>query len=251
MVKFWLLFFAFFVGKTYSMDVVSLSQDFLYQVRTEEDFSENLKILAVLEQDNLLQNLNSASKKKAFWLNIYNAFIQIKAKEFPILIQEKRNDFFSTKFITIAQKDLSFDDIEHGILRRSKMKISMGYINKIDWFVDDFEKQFRLEEVDFRIHFALNCGAASCPPIAFYSAENINKELDMATANYLESDVDYYKAENKVVVSKLFQWFIADFGGKSGIIQILKKYGIIPKNENPKISYKPYDWTLSLENYID
>lgn len=251
MVKIWLLFFAFFVGKTYSMDVVNLSQDFLYQVRTEEDFSENLKILAALEQDNLLQNLNSASKKKAFWLNIYNAFIQIKAKEFPILIQEKRNEFFSTEFITIAKKKLSFDDIEHGILRRSKMKISLGYINKIDWFVDDFEKQFRLEEVDFRIHFALNCGAASCPPIAFYSAKNIDKELDMATANYLESDVDYYKAENKVVVSKLFQWFIADFGGKSGIIQILKRYGIIPKNENPKISYKPYDWTLSLKNYID
>ena len=131
------------------------------------------------------------------------------------------------------------------------MKISMGHINKIDWFVNDFEKQFRLEEVDFRIHFALNCGAASCPPIAFYSAENIDKELDMATASYLESDVEYYKAENKVVVSKLFQWFIADFGGKSGIIQILKKYGVIPASENPKISYKPYDWTLSLENYID
>lgn len=251
MVKYWGIFLICLSQTVFSMDAVELSQDFLYQIRIEENFSENLKKLANLEQKSLLENLNSASKKKAFWLNIYNAFIQIKAKEFPILIQEKRNEFFSTEFITIAQKDLSFDDIEHGILRRSKMKISMGYINKIDWFVSDFEKQFRLEEVDFRIHFALNCGAASCPPIAFYSAENIDKELDMATAGYLESDVEYYKTENKVVVSKLFQWFIADFGGKSGILQILKRYEVIPANENPKISYKPYDWTLSLENYID
>lgn len=234
-----------------SSDAVKLSQDLLYQVRVGEDFSKSLKELANYEQEKLLKNLNTESKRKAFWLNIYNAFIQIKAKIFPEIISQKRNDFFSTDFIIIAQKNLSFDDIEHGILRHSKIKISLGYINKIDFLVNDFEKQFRLKEVDFRIHFALNCGAASCPPIAFYSAENIDKELDMATASYFESDVEYYKAENKVVISKLFQWFIADFGGKSGIIQILKKYGVIPASENPKISYKPYDWTLSLENYID
>jgi hypothetical protein len=250
-VKILLLLLLFTFQYAFAHDAVQLSQDLLYQVRIEEDFAVNLKKIAEYDEDSLLENLNTESKKMAFWLNIYNAFIQIKAKEFPNLISEKRNSFFSKKFITIAHKNLSFDDIEHGILRHSKMKISLGYVDKIGWFVNDFEKKFRMDEVDFRIHFALNCGAASCPPIAFYSAENINNELHVATVSYLETSVEYNKSENNAVVSKLFQWFIADFGGKSGILNILKRYGIIPKNENPKIKYKPYDWTISLENYIE
>ena len=38
-----------------------------------------------------------------------------------------------------------------------------------------------VDVIDFRIHFALNCGAKSCPPIAFYSYDKINDQLDLAT----------------------------------------------------------------------
>jgi hypothetical protein len=36
-----------------------------------------------------------------------------------------------------------------------------------------------LEKAEPRIHFALNCGAKSCPPIKTYSAENVRKQAIM------------------------------------------------------------------------
>ena len=80
---------------------------------------------------------------------------------------------------------MSLDDIEHGILRRSKIKWSEGYFNKL--FPSKFEKENRVNKVDYRIHFALNCGARSCPPIAFYDPEKLDKQLDVATMIYLKS----------------------------------------------------------------
>jgi len=44
-------------------------------------------------------------------------------------------------------------------------------------------------------------------------------------------------------------WFRADFDGKKGMQQILKKHGIIPADADFKIKFKTYDWTLELNNY--
>ena len=44
-------------------------------------------------------------------------------------------------------------------------------------------------------------------------------------------------------------WFRGDFGGKKGMIRILKNYNIISSDINPKINFKKYDWTLKLNNY--
>ncbi len=53
------------------------------------------------------------------WLNIYNAFVQKLLTDNPGKFK-KRNSFFSDQQITLAGRQLSLDDIEHGILRRSK-----------------------------------------------------------------------------------------------------------------------------------
>ena len=41
---------------------------------------------------------------------------------------------------------------------------------------------------DPRIHFALNCGAVSCPPIAVYEGESLDEQLDIATEGFLEGN---------------------------------------------------------------
>lgn len=56
-----------------------ISQDFLYAVRVDDDYGSLLINLENAEEDDLIASLNTENKKKAFWLNIYNAFIQIKA----------------------------------------------------------------------------------------------------------------------------------------------------------------------------
>lgn len=231
------------------IDYEFLSQDFLYAVRVEDDFSEIQTQLAEVTKDELIASLDSENKKKSFWLNIYNAFIQIKAKENPAMIKESRNEFFSEDWIRIAGNELSFDDIEHGMLRHSNWKYGMGYIGA--WFPGNFEKSLRVEEVDYRIHFALNCGAKGCPPIAFYKAEKLDEQLEMAAAGFLQLNATFNEAENIVEVSKILSWFKGDFGGTDGILEKLKHFEVIPKDSKPKIKYLEYDWTVSLSNYIE
>ncbi len=149
-----------------SADLLTLSQDLLYAVRTDnlqeaDSLKQKLKDSA---PDSLLKQLNSDARKNAFWINIYNAFIQDILSNSPEKY-ENRGDFFSKNQIRVASYEMSFDFIEHSILRRSKNKLSLGYFNKL--FPGKLEKLLRVENPDFRIHFALNCGAESCPPIAF------------------------------------------------------------------------------------
>lgn len=239
-----------------SLDKLSypeLSMELVKAVRDGRDTEPITQRLAAVSADELHAQLDTEPKKKAFWLNIYNAYVQILLLEDPELFEDRNSwfgyNFFTTPQITIAGKELSFDDIEHGIMRRSKIKLSMGYLDK--WFVDDFIQRFWWEEVDPRIHFAVNCGAASCPPIAVYDPDRVNEQLDITTKKYLERTTDYYPEEEEVEVNRLMSWFRADFGGKSGAIQMLKDYDIIPENADPSISFKEYDWTLELGNYQD
>jgi len=111
------------------------------------------------------------------------------------------------------------------------------------------EKKLRVAKLDYRIHFALNCGAKSCPPIAFYKPETLNKQLDLATNAYLKSEVEYNENTNIVKLPALMSWFRRDFGGKKKMKTLLKELSIIPEDKNPSINFKNYDWTLYLENY--
>ena len=225
---------------------VKLSQSFLYAVRTGDSNEIYILQLTAIDNAELKKQLATDDDKKAFWLNLYNAFVQKLLTENPEKYKS-RNSFFSNKQLLIAGTKLSLDDIEHGMLRRSKVKWSLGYLNKL--FPSRFEKKFRINKLDYRIHFALNCGAKSCPPIAYYDPEKINMQLELAAKNYLHQETEYDKDAGVVHVPKIMSWFRGDFGGKKGIKNILKKYNIIGDNKEPQIRFKNYDWTLFLNNY--
>jgi len=69
-----------------------------------------------------------------------------------------------------------------------------------------------MRRCDPRIHFALNCGARSCPQIAVYSSTNIEKALNMATSSYCNSEIDVLPTNSEICLSKLFLWYRNDFG---------------------------------------
>jgi hypothetical protein len=71
-----------------------------------------------------------------------------------------------------------------------------------------------LPEVESRIHFALVCGAKSCPPIKCYSEEGVDKELTIATEAFLEDDsnVSVNLKKKKVTISMILKWYSVDFG---------------------------------------
>ncbi len=228
------------------VNLIETSQQLLLAAKTKAPTDSLLTVLNDTDPDELVKQLISEDLKKAFWINIYNAYTQVILAKDPDKYKNRRS-FFGSRQTVIAGKTLSLDDIEHGILRHSKIKWSLGYFNK--WFPGSFEKQNRVDKVDYRIHFSLNCGAKSCPPIAFYKPEQLEKQLDMATKVYLNGECEYNDTTSVVSVPALMGWFRHDFGGKKKMKILLKKLAIIPEGKNPSIHFKKYDWNLYLENY--
>jgi len=221
----------------------SLSEQLLLNVKLKKDTSDIQLQLENLEAEDLKNNLINDQKKKAFWINIYNAYFQI------LRIEKKigKPDIYKKKTFKIAKELMSLDDVEHGVLRKGKFKYSLGFFR--NFFTSDFIKKLEVDELDYRIHFALNCGAKSCPPIAFYNSEKINQQLDMATQAFLESESDF-DDQNKIVrTTALFKWFYADFGRTKGIKRIYKEQ--LDKNiSDYKLKFKEYSWEEDLENFV-
>jgi thiol-disulfide isomerase/thioredoxin len=226
--------------------LVQLSQEFMYAAKTGEQTSGFIIQLAQLSIDDLQATIKTDDEKKAFWINLYNAYTQASLKKNPEQYKS-RGKFFGSKQIEIAGKKFSLDDIEHGILRRSKIKWSLGHLNKL--FPNKTEKKLRVDKLDYRLHFALNCGAKSCPPIAFYKSESISQQLDLATKAYLRGEAEYDEATNTVKLPTLMSWFRRDFGGKKKMIELLRQLSIVPADKQPGIKFKTYDWSLYLQNY--
>jgi hypothetical protein len=223
-----------------------VAQDLLQNIMDKKLYDKEVKILAESTLEDLTSELKTDSQKLAFWINVYNAFIQISLSENP-KEYEDRGAFFKKPRVKIAGELLSFDDMEHDIMRKSRVKISWGYLRK--YFRPKWERKLRIDgDLEWRIHFALNCGAKSCPPVAIYSSENLSNELDFMTTEYLNEQTSFNEETKTAKSVSLFSWFRADFGGLCGARQILFDYKITPEKPK-KLDFKNYDWTLSLGNY--
>lgn len=74
----------------------------------------------------------------------------------------------------IAGQALSLDEIENGLLRGNRKPPMSLWPVFMPW---DRRRSGALntKDVDPRIHFALNCGAKSCPLVRVYSADKLDK----------------------------------------------------------------------------
>lgn len=129
---------------------------------------------------------------------------------------------------------VSLDDIEHGFLRGNRAHPSKG--KNEPYFKSDDERGLLAVEhnaFDPRIHFALNCGAKSCPPIRVFTSSNLKNALRIATKSYLSSEVRVDEINKKIFLPRLLLWYGTDFGDNiEGIIQFVAGYVI----EQAKIS---------------
>merc|ERR1739848_646889 len=71
-----------------------------------------------------------------------------------------------------------------------------------------------VQDLDPRIHFALNCGAKSCPPIRAYSTPNLDSQLSRSAASFLCANeaISINQDDRAIKMSKLFLWYGCDFG---------------------------------------
>ena len=191
--------------------------------------------------------LTTDNEKLAFWVNVYNSYIIHILREHPEYY-EKRAKFFSKKFINIGGKMVSFSKIEHGIIRRSQWTYGLGIIKKP--FPGKWERKLRVDDRNYKVHFALNCGAKACPPVTVYDPINLEKQLEYQTDKYLKAFTTYDETKNKVSTTPLFSWFRGDFGSKKGIKKILAERGLVP-SKKVGLKFIDYDWTLDLDNFME
>ncbi|MFT7587943.1 MAG: hypothetical protein ACI959_000148 [Limisphaerales bacterium] len=237
-----------------------LAAQFLDTIRMGKAVKDLQTALANLDPDKLKTELNTDAKRKAFWINIYNGFGQIylSTDHFITLSRIQALFYFEKKRFKIAGWRLSLNDVEHGILRRSRIWWARGFLKK--WIPSGKERKFRVDILDPRIHFALNCAAKSCPPIRFYEADKIEAQLDLASSAYLQATVHFDAAENRIYLPELFRFFPKDFIGpgfkptyrarKRGFVKFLNRYGkFLDPNNVPRIKYEPWDSSSQLANF--
>lgn len=226
-----------------------LSMQLLNELKGKKPVKSTINQLAALDPQALLKELDTKDKQLAFWVNIYNGMMQHLLTSQPTL-WENRQNLFAGERVTVAGKLLSPEMIEHGIIRGGEAKLGLGFVPK--FFPSKFERSFKIEGGDPRVHFALNCGAIDCPPVEIYDAATVSERLDHRTKVYLKKHTSVDTQEETIVTTPLFSWFKGDFKTYGGIDDFLVHFGIITEAQKSFArESKDYDWTLATNVYAE
>ena len=179
------------------------------------------------------------AEQKAYWINFYNALtVQVVTDHWPVdTIRDIHESILPLPIgpwgdvhAEVAGRELTLDDIEHGILRPI-------------WR-------------DPRIHYGVNCASLGCPNLArsVYTAANTEDLLEAGAREYINHPrgVDFID-EEFIVVSSIFDWFVEDFGdSEQTVIEHLLRYAEPAlaarlRGFTGTIEYE-YDWALNQPN---
>jgi hypothetical protein len=224
------------------------------KIKTLPEYAAYQQLADQLASFNLSQ-LKTREEKLAFWINLYNALvidavIRENVKESVTESQLGVLAFFQNAAYWINNQRFSLDDIEHGVLRANQ---GFPYFPGKQFSSSDPRQEAVIHPMDPRIHFALNCASISCPPIAFYSAGQIDSQLNLASRSFVQQDLKIDPKRNTILISRIFSWYRTDFGGKAGILHFLVDHlddldtiSWINSNRNKvRIQHKEYDWRLN------
>ena len=238
------LFNKFLSGDGSSVDYNGIKQSQLWQ---------RFRLMSVELQRVDIESMTE-EEKLAFFINIYNVLvIHATVEKGAGTTNYTRYKFFSGSSYNIGGEVWSLNDIENGILRSNRSSMATLYMKPFKQ--SDPRIKFILKEPEPRIHFALNCGAKSCPPIKTFSGDDIRSQLDLATAAFLENDDGLMVNEDRteIKLTQLFQWYRVDFGDDDvEVVRWILDHVTEPKkkkaveellNKNQfKVSFIPYDW---------
>ncbi len=171
----------------------------------------------------------------AYWINLYNALtVKVVLDHWPV---KSIRDIgispglftkgpWGRKLITVEGRALSLDDIEHRILRPI-------------WR-------------DPRTHYAVNCASIGCPNLApeAYTAANLERLLTAGAVAYVNHPRGAAVVDGRLVVSSIYKWFRADFGGSEAmVITHLKRHAKAPLRARldrfTSIDAYRYDWSIN------
>jgi hypothetical protein len=194
--------------------------------------------------------LGDRGARLAFWINVYNALVLHAIVALGVRTSVRRVwNFFGRARYTIGGLGFSLDDIEHGILRDNRRRPRSL---RRPFGAGDARRALAVAPPDPRYHFAVSCGAASCPPIGVYRAAAVDAQLDLATRNFVNQAVAL--VDGRLTCSRLFKWYRADFEAAGGLRAFLLRYldagparAALAAGCAPCARFAPYRWTLQHE----
>eukprot|EP00189_Rhodosorus_marinus_P003682 CAMPEP_0113955836 /NCGR_PEP_ID=MMETSP0011_2-20120614/1649_1 /TAXON_ID=101924 /ORGANISM="Rhodosorus marinus" /LENGTH=284 /DNA_ID=CAMNT_0000965759 /DNA_START=258 /DNA_END=1112 /DNA_ORIENTATION=+ /assembly_acc=CAM_ASM_000156 len=199
----------------------------------------------------------------AFFVNLYNALTihgMARARVQPSNLPSRLLFYSKTSYI-IGGQPYSLNDIENNVLRGNKPQVLDPFRFMI-FSPSDPRFPSIIDTPDPRIHFALNCGAMSCPPIRFYTAENLEFGLQASTESFIASDdnVRITPESGVVYLSRVFQWYKTDFASSGEDVDLLnwvqanasvdsgkakELKTILDSGESVEIKWLEYDWSVN------
>jgi hypothetical protein len=199
-----------------------------------------------------LAHIITRYERLAFWLNLYNALVIDGIIAYGVRHSETRLGifaFFRRAVYEVGGMRFSCDDIEHGVLRANR---GHPLLPGPQFGASDPRRSGVVDPMDARIHFALNCGSRSCPPIGAYGADHVDAQLTLATRGALDQEV--LLEADELRVPRVFRWFARDFGGRPGVIAFLLHYlphddrraWLEAQGSRAQLRHDGFDWSLNV-----
>ncbi len=207
----------------------------------------------------------SESRRMVFWINAYNALtLLIIIDNYPI----------GSSIYGIAQNFLGHE-IPNSSIRNLPWVWEQTHFTVMGkpYTLNHIEHEtLRKEFKEPRIHMAINCASAGCPPLRneIYQEHQINKQLEQQTRTFLlnkaETKMNIDKQAKTVYLSPILDWFGVDFiatnkpsanhyqSGKNeqerSVLLFVSRYvnqeeANFLRSETYKVHYRAYDWSLN------
>jgi len=120
----------------------------------------------------------------------------------------------------------------------------------------DLERDVIIPYGEPRIHFAIVCASASCPPLRAeaYTADQLDAQLEDQARQFIgDTSKNLFEAEKRTArLSKIFDWYPEDFASHSGSVQqYVAQYvtdadiAAALRAQEYRIRYLKYDWSLN------
>ena len=193
--------------------------------------------------------IGSDGARLAFWINLYNALLLHRLCLRPIrgsVLWQLR--LFSTVAYDVGGQPYSLNLIEHGVLRRNRRP---PYRLRRPLRRGDPRLAAAPSTLDPRVHFALNCGARSCPPIHAYEPDAIEEQLELATRAYLRAETEVDAERGRVTLPSLMRLYRADFGDRASQLELAARHVVAvrecreARGERLGVRYGRFDWTAA------
>jgi hypothetical protein len=81
----------------------------------------------------------------------------------------------------------------------------------------------------------------------------LNTQLDLAARGFVNDSTEIQHKSNQLLLSQIFRWYQADFGGRQGVVAFLvenlpdddRRELLKAGGDQLKFNYQSYDWGLN------